>query len=547
MSDYDAIVIGSGAGGLTTALCLARAGKRVLVLEQHYLPGGWCHSFSLDGFQFSPGVHYVGGLGEGGRLRGVYEGLGVAGDLFFLQLNPDGYDHVIAGGERFDVPVGRDNYEARLKDRFPQQAAAIHRYFDAVEGIAHELDHVPSVRGVGDALKLPSALRNTLRYGPRTLNGMFDDVGVKDPFLRTVLASLAGDHGLGPRRASAVMHAAVQAHYLDGGWYPQGGAKAIPRAFIRALKRHGGELRVRAPVDRILLEERGGERRATGVRLRGGEVLTADVVVSNADPGMTFARLIGDEHLSARERVKLRRTTWSTGTMSLFLAVDDDLAARGFDSGNYWYSRTHNLDDVYDQGRDPDGLLHDEINGVFLTIPTLKDRAKRNDGLHTIEVFAFTPWDSVKRFAGTRLDDRPDDYRRLKRDVTERMLRAAEGVLPGLSESVVFQSLGTPITNQHYAAATEGNIYGVEKTRTQIGPFAWDVKTDIDGLFLCGASTVAHGVAGATFSGVAAAREILGCRTRDLLSERGQTLRTARCDDVPVPSAGERATAPAEA
>ena len=89
----DTIIIGSGAGGLSAALCLARAGKKVLVLEQHYVPGGWCHSFFLNGHRFSPGVHYIGMMGEGESTRELYEGLGIANDLVFFRMNPAAYEH----------------------------------------------------------------------------------------------------------------------------------------------------------------------------------------------------------------------------------------------------------------------------------------------------------------------------------------------------------------------------------------------------------------------------------------------------------------------
>ena len=91
MEEFDAIVIGSGAGGLASAVCLAKAGQKVLVLEQHYVPGGWCHSFHLHGQRFSPGVHYVGLLDEGQSTNDLYKGLGIANDLVFFRMNKNAY------------------------------------------------------------------------------------------------------------------------------------------------------------------------------------------------------------------------------------------------------------------------------------------------------------------------------------------------------------------------------------------------------------------------------------------------------------------------
>ena len=106
MADYDAIIIGSGSGGLSAAVAIANTGRRVAVFEQHYLPGGYSQSFMIKGYRFSPGIHYIGQLGPGQRLRQIYEGLGVADDLEFFELDPDGYDRTIIGEERFDIPKG---------------------------------------------------------------------------------------------------------------------------------------------------------------------------------------------------------------------------------------------------------------------------------------------------------------------------------------------------------------------------------------------------------------------------------------------------------
>src|SRR5512138_609380 len=81
VADYDVVVIGSGADGLTAAIALAQAGQKVLVCEQHEVPGGWTHSFTLQGYRFSPGVHYIGDLEPGGTTQAMYQGLGVSGDL----------------------------------------------------------------------------------------------------------------------------------------------------------------------------------------------------------------------------------------------------------------------------------------------------------------------------------------------------------------------------------------------------------------------------------------------------------------------------------
>lgn len=527
MNDYDAIVIGSGAGGLTAALALARAGKRVVVFEQHYLPGGYSQSFVLQGFQFSPGVHYVGALGPNGGLRRIWEGLGVANDLVFFELNPEGYDRVVVGDDRFDIPKGKDRFAERLKRRFPAEAEGIDRYFDIVGRMVDELGESTSIHTVGDAAKLALHMPTVLLHGLLPLSHFLDGC-TSDPFLRAILSIQAGDHGMAPSRAPTALHAGLQGYYFDGGCYPRGGGHAIPEALIRRLVEHGGEIVLRTEVAEILVEK----QKTLGVRLADGREVRADIVVSNADPGVTWGRLVAAEHLGRRLRHRIERMHYSVSTLSLFMAVDMDLRAAGVDSGNIWFSRSTDIDASYDFAERSILSGREEIPGLFFNATTLKDPTLRTDGLHTVEAMAISSVEPFARWKDQAPGTRGEDYARLKADLTERILDAVECFVPGLRERTVFRALGTPLTNVHFLRATRGGIYGTEKTLGNLGPFSFPVETHIAGLYQCGASTIAPGINGVTNSGLDAAAAALGCKRDDLLTATGQSLRIYPADDA---------------
>ncbi|MFZ5818688.1 MAG: phytoene desaturase family protein [Chloroflexota bacterium] len=537
MSDCDVIVIGSGAGGLTAAVALAQAGKKVLVLEQHDRPGGWTHSFTLNGYRFSPGVHYIGDLQEGGGLRRIYDGLDVSQDLAFIELNPDGYDHIVVGDKQVDFPKGKENLIERLKSHFPHEAQGIDGYFNDLTNMIEGLrrlgnlsNPLDAARGVGSVLKWARAT------GADLINAH-----VSDPVLRGVLAGQSGDHGLPPSQVSAFVHAGITHHYFNGGYYPMGGAFTIPRAFVRALKRSGGQIRLKSRVKRIMLEG----RKVIGVELESGEEIRAGVVISNADPEVTFGKMIGREQLSAKLRRKIDGVKYSTSCLSLFFATDMDLRGAGLDSGNMWYYDHADVDKIYAEGL-TDALLRDTTPavgagetppGMFLTATTLKDPSKMHKtgataGHHTCESFAFVSYEGFEKWANTRYGARPTDYDAMKEDLAWRMVRGLEKRIPGLSKHITFYSLGTPLSNEHYLNATRGNLYGIDKRPSQVGPLGFTPRTEFEGLFLCGQSTMSHGVAGVTASGVEAAKAVLGVRTRDLLTGKGEGLRLLRAEEV---------------
>ncbi len=509
---YDSIIIGSGAGGLTAGVALAQAGQKVLVCEQHDTPGGWTHSFVLDGHRFSPGVHYIGGLNPGEYLNKIYRGLGVSQDMEFVELNPDSYDHIFIGDEKFDIPKGKDNYMNRLIERFPGEEKGIRNLFKTIDDIAMLMRKSSSG-------KIPLSKIGSVKWFWKSGQDLVDKF-LKDPVLKAIILSQAGNHGVPPSKVSSLVQIGIIKHYYTGGFYPKGGAFIIPRAFVRALKKADGEIRLSTPVEKIIIEN----GRAIGVEIAEGEKIYAENIISNTDPENTFVKLIGKDRLSAKLNKKLEKTQYSTSCLSLYLAIDMKLEKMGYDSGNYWFYEHADLDAIYKLGQ-TDYCVHNEPPAMFMTITTLKDPSKKKKGLHTIEAFGFSSYEPFKKWADEPSGNRSKEYAQLKNDIMGRMLSFLEKRVPGITNSVVFKDLGTPLTNAHYVDSHIGNIYGTDKIKRQLGPLGYSTKTEIQNLYLCGASTLSHGVSGATGTGLRAAATILNCKTKDLLKQNGSEIK----------------------
>src|SRR5262249_18408024 len=142
------------------------------------------------------------------------------------------------------------------------------------------------------------------------------------------------------------------------------------------------------------------------------------------------------------------------------------------------------------------------IPGLFMTVTTLKDPSKFHRGVHTMEAFTFVNRDAFRDWAESKCGERPQAYRDLKERLMDRQVDAVVKIATGVRSRIVFRDLGTPLTNEHFVAATGGNLYGTEKTIGQVGPWAYQAATEFESLWLCGASTLSHGVLGATMSGL---------------------------------------------
>ena len=508
---YDSIIVGSGAGGLTSALCLARAGKKVLLLEQHDVPGGWCHSFTLKGQRFSPGVHYVGFIGEGETTNELLCSLGVANDIVFFEMNKKGFEHCHIGDDKFSMPAGIENLKTELCKRFPKEQKGIIKYIDLVKKMYTEMMIIPTMSGLWDNISIPFRTKHVGKYGLFTLKRVID-WHIKDPLLKTILNIQCGDHGLPPKKASFIVHSMLMTHYFDGGFYPMGGGGGLVKGFTKAIKSHGGEIRTKAKVEKIIIEQ----NKAIGVQLQNGEVIKADNVISNADPNITFLHLVGANNISKKLKKKLEKTKYSISSLIMFLTLDIDVTKYGIDSGNIWKLSEPDLDAVYGGLTADDILKGDEFKGVFLSCTSLKDPASFNGRYYNFEIVTFIDYSAFEQFEKEK-NYHSEEYASFKKKLTNKMMNSVEKLIPGAKKHVIQAELGTPMTNNYYINSTRGNVYGTEKTLKGVGPFAFKPKTEIENLYLTGASTLFHGIGGATNSGVETAAKVLNCKVDDLL------------------------------
>jgi len=506
---YDAVVIGSGIGGLTAAALLARhAGKRVLVLERHYTAGGFTHVFRRPTYEWDVGVHYVGQVSTpDSDVRAAFDHL-TDGRLRWHPM-PDVYDRVQIADRRYEFPAGLERFRDRMRGYFPGEADAIDRYIAAVLASVRAATPYFAERALPDAIArlIGGAMRaGFLRYADRTTGEVLRQF-TRDPELIAVLTGQWGDYGLPPAQSSFAMHAAVTHSYFEGAAYPVGGASAIASSIAPVIEAAGGRIVVAAEVAEILLDRRG---RAVGVRMADGCELRSDLVISDAGALNTFGRLL-PAGCGAALRVleEIKDLPRSLSHLCLYVGLRRDPGTPEFDATNLWIYNEPDHDAAFARfSADPEGPWP----VLFLSFPSAKDPtfAERYPGRATIEVIAPMPYRVFERWAATRWKRRGAAYDAFKQALAARLLDALEQHVPTARGRVEYSELSTPLSTRHFANYEHGEIYGLAPVPARFRVRTFGARTPVPNLYLTGQDACTAGVTGALFGGVLAASAITG-------------------------------------
>jgi len=504
---YDMLVVGSGIGGLTTAACLAKMGKRVCVLEQHYTAGGFTHSYDRNGYEWDVGVHYIGDMGSkhtmGRRLFDYITG----GELHWAPMD-DHFDRIFLGQEHFDLVAGKEAYREALINAFPGEQETIDTYLSYMRSVKAGVrllalrkilpGWLDRLVGARQARRLPPYFNATTREVLESLTS--------NQKLIAVLTGQWGDNGLPPAQSSFIIHSMIAQHYMHGGYYPVGGASRMAETIIPLIQQAGGEVFTYASVEEILA----GPGGVTGVRMADGTEIKAPVVISDAGVFNTFERLLG-EGVAGRAAYleRLRDVRVSMSSLCLYIGLQHTAEELGLPKTNLWiYPSEHYEAEIAAFEADPEA----EFPLVYVSFPSAKDPSfsKRYPGRATIEIVAPGPHSWFERWADKPWGKRGEDYEALKERLSQRLLQKLYEKLPQLEGKVDYYELSTSLSTDYFCRYKHGEIYGIDHTPQRFEQDWLRPKTEIPGLWLTGQDVLTCGVVGAMVGGLLTAIQLGG-------------------------------------
>jgi all-trans-retinol 13,14-reductase len=497
--NFDAIVIGSGMGGLGCAAALSSYGRRVLVLEQHYNAGGFSHTFTRKGYRWDVGVHCVGEMGAR-QLPGKLLSW-LSGDRIKMAPIGKAYDTAyFPDGSVFPYPDRWREFRAKLEADFPGEKTAIGEYFGRIWSASSSARYYLLLRTLPPrARKL--ALKLFLKRQPdwtRTTSEVLDSLTGNER-LKAVLTAQWGAYGVTPDRSSFALHALVIRHFWNGGYFPEGGSQTMVTELLKTIRDAGGETWVRASVEQILMEK----GRAVGVRLQSGEEIRAKSVISAAGARTTVERLLPEPARAKPWAREISGIPQSLGIVCLNLGLQGDIRAAGGTPSNQWLFEGWDMEDAWWDVNKPDSVAP----ALYVSFSSLKDPAHDPgpEQRHTVEVITFVPWDAFSKWQNTRRGNRDPEYLAFKKKLEERLLAQLRKHLPKLVDLVQHHELATPLSVAHFTRAPQGAIYGLEATPERFRSPHLGTRTPIKGLYMAGGDVAILGVTGALVGGVLAA------------------------------------------
>ncbi len=499
-NDYEAIIIGSGIGGLTLAALLAKEGKKVLVLERHYTAGGFTHIFKRRGYEWDVGIHYIGEMQrKNSVLRKLFDYIS-DNNLEWADMG-DVYDIIVIGDKKYEFTKGTQNLKKQLKSYFPEEAEGIEKYFNLIfEATKHSQSFFMDKALPPIMSKMAGSFmrKKYLKFAEQTTYSVLKSCTQNEELIK-VLTGQYGDYGLPPKQSSFAMHCAVVRHYLSGGSFPVGGSGEILKTIAPVIAKAGGTILTNAEVDEVLIEN----NKAVGVKMKDGKTINAPKTISSAGYINTIKYLLPNA-ISNKYKLKenLSKLKHSAAHLGLYIGLNGTPSELNLPKHNLW---------IYPDDADHDTCVtrfledtNNEFPVVYVSFPASKDPKwnERYPNKSTIDIITIIPYKTFEKWKDERWMKRGDEYENLKEHFAQRLLKVLFKHIPNLEKHIDCYELSTPLSTQHFVNYEKGEIYGIDHSPSRFKQNYLRPHTPIKNFYLTGQDVVTAGIGGAMFGGV---------------------------------------------
>ena len=488
------IIIGSGLGGLSCGVILARYGYEVTVLEQGAQVGGCLQCFTRRGGKFETGMHFIGSASEGQTLDRLLNFIEVKPDITLSQLDPTGYDVVSLCGQHFRFANGREAFIEQMSQYFPHQRDALVNYYNLVDKVAsasslHSLNNVETDAAVNMEVQM------------RTINEVIDAT-VSDPLLAKVLVGNLPLYAAEKDKTPFSTHAFIMDFYNQSAYRIVGGSDQVADSLVRTIGRYGGRVLTRSKATKIVCDD----THATGVEferftvdgLRFTEFLETDIVISDAHPMRTM-ELLDTNLIRPAFRKRINSIPQTVGGFSVYLHFKEQTVPY-LNSNFYGYLQDSPWGcELYDEASWPKGYLY-----MHLCHEPQPKFAK------TGVILSYMQMEDVMKWTGTRVGHRGEDYEAFKHEKAERLLDALELEFPGLRSQIAEYYTSTPLTYEDYTGTEGGSMYGIAKDVSLGAACRVPHRTRVPNVLQTGQNINSHGILGVLVGTIVTCTEIVG-------------------------------------
>lgn len=479
---YDAVIIGSGLGGLECAHILSKAGMSVLLLERGTQAGGCLQSYRRLGLAFDTGFHYVGGLDEGQSLHSAFRHLGLL-RLPWQRLD-NHFDRVTIGNQTFSFAQGYDAFVETLTAAFPAERDALNKYADMLKQCGEQQF---------DALNPQTGESSVLSRFFETSAYQYLTETFHDPLLINVLCGTSLKMELRKESLPLFTFAHGNGSFIESSWRLKGDGSLIVNSLADGIRMHGGEIICNAEV-RELVEKDGKLVHAV---CSNGEIYEGTIFISNIHPAVTCNLVKQSSRMKKvyRSRITHLENTFGMFTVSLRIKPQ---TLRYFNWNQYIY-------------KEPDvwafHLKNNPVSGVLVSCRIPEDGSK-----YVQQVDLLTPmnWSECEQWSHTEVGRRGEDYKAMKKRVADECITLAERFIPGLRDRITGCYTSTPLTYRNYTLTPEGSAYGLRKDFRNPMITLLSPRTPIPNLLLTGQNLMLHGLHGVTMTALFTCAEVLG-------------------------------------